>query len=644
MLTTANDPQTTTVTGDTITQTTPVGFQSRGSVTGHVFNDVNGNGVQDPGEPDLANVTVVVTDGIGTTQSIVTDMTGNFSASVTSGTVVSTIDETTLPSGSTRTAGDNPTTGTATGGTNTPLAPVGYQFLSQALGSISGHVYNDTNGNGVQDPGEPDLQGVTVVVSDSRGSTHTVVTDASGDYQTTVPVGTTRTDIDETTLPPGSVLTGGSDPQAAMVAGGTNTPTEPVGYQQRGTVTGHVFDDVNGNGVQDPGEPDLSGVTVVVTDSLGMAHPVMADASGNYTATVPIGSAKAKIDESTLSSGSVLTTANDPQTVTVSGGASVATTPVGYQIQGTLTGHVFNDVNGNGVQDPGEPNLSGVTVKVADSLGTHHLLVTDSTGDWQTTAPVGTTMAKVDESTLPPGSALTTANDPQTSTVTGGAVTATTPVGYQQRGTITGHVFGDTNGNAVQDPDESDLTTVTVVVTDSQGTTRPVNTDSNGNWSLVVPVGATTANVDENTLRSGSVLTTSNDPQTLTVPGGAVGATTPVGYQVQGTVSGHVFNDMNENGVQDPGEPDLPNITVVVTDSLGTTRSVVTDNSGGLLDHRSGRVSPALTWTTRRFPRAARVPPATTRLRSTCRVAARARCPRSAIRRAEQCVAASSTT
>ena len=521
-----------------------------------------------------------MTDSLGTTQSVVTDISGDFSAAVTSGTVVSTIDETTLPPGSKRTAGDNPTTGTVTGGANTPLAPVGYQFLSQAEGTVSGHIYNDVNGNGVQDPAEPDLQGVSVIISDSQGSTHTVVADANGDYQTTVPVGTTRIDVDDSTLPPGSVLTGGSDPQTVSVAGGVNTPTAPDGYQQRGGITGHLFNDVNGNGVQDSGEPNLPGVTVVVTDCLGATHSLTTDASGDYAATIPVGSATSKVDESSLPPGSVLTTANDPQTVTVLGGVSVATTPVGYQVQGTLSGHVFNDVNGNGVQDPGEPNLSGVTVKVTDSLGAVRATATDSNGDWQTTAPVGGATAKVDASTLPAGSALTTANDPQDATVTGGASKATAPVGYQQRGTITGHVFGDTNGNAVQDPGEPDLTTVTVVVTDSQGTTQPVNTDSNGNWSLLVPVGETTANVDENSLQPGSVLTTGNDPQTVTVSGGASAPTTPVGYQQQGIVSGHVFNDVNENGVQDPGEPDLPNITVVVTDCLGTTRSVVTDSSG----------------------------------------------------------------
>ncbi|HPL75024.1 MAG TPA: SdrD B-like domain-containing protein, partial [Candidatus Sumerlaeota bacterium] len=154
-----------------------------------------------------------------------------------------------------------------------------------------------------------------------------------------------------TTLPAGSVLTAGSDPQTVIVPGGSNAATDPVGYQQQGTISGHIFNDINGNGVQDAGEPDLSGVDVVITDSLGGTQTVTTDVNGNYTATVPAGSTTANIDETTVPAGSVLTAGSDPQTVIVPGGSNAATDPVGYQQQGTISGHIFNDINGNGVQD-----------------------------------------------------------------------------------------------------------------------------------------------------------------------------------------------------------------------------------------------------------------------------------------------------
>jgi len=50
-------------------------------------------------------------------------------------------------------------------------------------GSISGHLYNDTNGNGSQDAGEPNLANVDVKITDAKGNVKTVSTDANGDYQ-----------------------------------------------------------------------------------------------------------------------------------------------------------------------------------------------------------------------------------------------------------------------------------------------------------------------------------------------------------------------------------------------------------------------------------------------------------------------------
>ena len=194
--------------------------------------------------------------------------------------------DSTVPPGSVLTTANDPQSVSVPAGGTGRATPVGFQYLSQQTGTVSGHIYNDVNGNGVQDPGEPGLPGVTVVVTDNQGTTHTVVTNPVGDYQTAVPIGTATAKVDESTLPSGSVRTGGSDPQTVTVTRNADTPTQPIGYQQRGTVTGHVFNDVNANGVQDLGEPNLPGVTVNVTDSLGTVHPLTTDGSGNWSVVV----------------------------------------------------------------------------------------------------------------------------------------------------------------------------------------------------------------------------------------------------------------------------------------------------------------------------------------------------------------------
>ena len=235
-----------------------------------------------------------------------------------------------------------------------------------------------------------------------------------------------------------------------------------------------------------------------------------------------------------------------------------------------------------------KPTCPGITVIVTDSLGTTQTVVTNATGDYAASVPVGTTTVKIDETTLPPGSVRTAGSDPATVTVPGGGTVATAAVGYQQRGSVSGRVFNDVNGNGVQDPGEPGFANVSVTVTDPHGSVRTLATDTNGDYATSVPIGTSTASVVANTLPPGSVLTTANETQNPVVNAGLQTKTNPVGYQQQGRISGHVYNDDNGNGVQDPGELDLPNIAVVVTDSLGTTRTAVTDSNGRLFCHGAG--------------------------------------------------------
>lgn len=54
---------------------------------------------------------------------------------------------------------------------------------------IKGVKFNDLNGNGVRDTGEPGLGNWTISVADQNNNTHTTTTDASGNYSFTVPAG-----------------------------------------------------------------------------------------------------------------------------------------------------------------------------------------------------------------------------------------------------------------------------------------------------------------------------------------------------------------------------------------------------------------------------------------------------------------------
>ena len=150
--------------------------------------------------------------------------------------------------------------------------------------------------------------------------------------------------------------------------------------QQVASRTGHVYSDANGNALQGAGDADLSGLTVTLTDPFGVVRTTTTDATGNYTFTaVPAGTASVNVTDP---AGNALTTANDPQNVSVTAGVSTAATPVGFQPRGTITGHVYSDVNGNALQGAGDVDLSGLTVTLTDPFGVTRTTTTDATGNY----------------------------------------------------------------------------------------------------------------------------------------------------------------------------------------------------------------------------------------------------------------------
>ena len=273
--------------------------------------------------------------------------------------------------------------------------------------------------------------------------------------------------------------------------------------------------------------------------------------------------------------GSTVTTANDPQTVTIANGTPATATPVGYQWTGTVTGSIFTDTNGDGIVAGTETNLAGVTVTLTDANGTVFTAITDSTGTYTFTGvPVGAATIVVG---TPANTILTTGNAPQSITVSTTPVTPSA-IGFQPGGSVSGQLFSDVDGNGVKDATEPTLAGVTVTLTDVYGVVHTTLTDANGMYTFgSVAVGVSTVSV---ATPAGTVLTTANDPQTVTIVAGVPAAATTIGFQPLGVVSGSVFGDANGNGLINAGETNLSGLTVTLVDALGVTHTTVTDVNG----------------------------------------------------------------
>ncbi|MDQ7083592.1 MAG: hypothetical protein Q9M36_01080, partial [Sulfurovum sp.] len=88
---------------------------------GHLYNDINGNGTQDGGESNLANIDVVITDANGTVHVVSTGADGDYTAYGLAGGIASVdINESDIdfPLGATQTEGTDPTNVTVIVGNN----------------------------------------------------------------------------------------------------------------------------------------------------------------------------------------------------------------------------------------------------------------------------------------------------------------------------------------------------------------------------------------------------------------------------------------------------------------------------------------------------------------------------------------------
>ena len=156
--------------------------------------------------------------------------------------------------------------------------------------TISGTVYDDLNGNHIQDPGEPGLVNWTIDVLDYSGPSVSVVgsalTDANGFYQVDTHGPGTYTVSEQ--LRSGWVATAPADGCCnATLTGGTDPGSYNFGNLNAvfplSVIHGTVFDDLNGNGIRDPSEPGLSGWTIAVANIGGAPFLwQLTDTEGSY--------------------------------------------------------------------------------------------------------------------------------------------------------------------------------------------------------------------------------------------------------------------------------------------------------------------------------------------------------------------------
>lgn len=654
------------------------------SIGNFVWNDLNEDGIQDSNEVGVPGVTVYLVNAVGQVlDSTITSPLGLYSfTDLTPTTYGIQFDLNTLPAGfvvSPQDAGTDdaldsdgsPIDGktalvTLTENENNTTLDLGIHTFVSRPNNLGDRVWNDLNNDGIQDAGEVGVAGITVTLYDNDNNViGTTVTDAYGNYLFTdlvdgdysvgftLPANyvfspqdagsndSTDSDVNPITGQTSTYSLSGGETNLTADAGIYFEPVTPPA-----SVGDYVWFDTNNDGIQDPTEVGISGVTVTLYDTSGApVATVITDANGGYLFTdvppgdytvgftPPVGLGFSPnvggVTDPNNSDANPITGQTAPFTVnpgdqitSIDAGLSPLPTTVG-----SLGDRVWYDTDQDGVQDAGEVGVAGVpvTLYAADGTTVIATTVTDAFGNYifsnlaagqyvvGFTTPSGFT-------TSPQGAGSDTTLNSDASIATGKTAVIDLAAGQHNmtidagiynstptnNNSIGDYVWLDENQDGIQDAGEEGAAGVTVTLYDASN--NPIGTTTtdangyylfpglpNGDYSVgfsnlptdfvFSPTGAGTSGTD-------------SDPNPITGQTGTVSLTGGTNitdldagiYQGDmniGTASlgDKVWYDVNGDGIQDPNELGVAGVTVYLYDSTGTNiiDSTVTDALGNYI-------------------------------------------------------------
>jgi hypothetical protein len=513
-------------------------------------------------------------------------------------------------------------------------------FDTPVCGTIGDFVWYDTNHNGIQDGGEPGINGVKLFLESGGMVLATTTTGphpiggAPGYYQFPgACAGEYQVLVDPTTVPVGYVATlkdaGGDDAADNDSNGGPVTvvlPTDGASDQTidfgfhspcTGTIGDFVWNDLNQNGVQDAGEPGIAGISVhliegnqtAVTNGVGY-YQFSGLCAGTYT--VEIVTPPAGMTPSPTNVGDPAADSNPSPTVAVltDDNSSDQTLDFGFYTPctGEIGDFVWLDTNRNGIQDAGEPGIQGVTVRLKTSGGVViATAITDVNGYYLFPGRCGGDyIVEVEPASVPPtlspspslqggDTAKDSNGSPTTVTLPNNTSDLTLDFGYMPpcTGLIGDYVWHDANRNGIQDGGElgipgvqlelhraSDNSLIGVTTTDANGFYQFVGLCSENYKVVVTPPAGYTATVTG----AGTPATDSNpNPALVSLPAhDSQNLTIDFGFYRPAALGDFVWYDMNVNGLQDAGEPGIGGVLVTLLACDGTPLASMATNAAGL--------------------------------------------------------------
>lgn len=581
-LTTANQPYQILLSANQVDTNPVFGYQYHDStITGKVFNDLNGNGVQDGGEAPIGNITVALSSS-GVTQNGITDSNGNyvFNQLIADNYQVTVTDDNNQLNGYQLTTSNQPYSVALINHQTHSSGNFGYQAH---LSSATGRVFKDDNANGIQDNAETIYANVSLELTGLNTTVQTM-TNANGDYNfDQLAAGNyTITITDTNNVLIHTQLTTANIPYSLTLATMATDTTGVFGYQlQNSSALGVIYIDTNGNGIQEAGEIGLQGVSLDIVDTNNsIIASTTSQNAGEYLFTqLSAGDYQIIVtDTNGILSNALLTTANMPFSLNLSENDSQVGIAFGYQFTNSgISGLVFNDINGNGLNDNGELGLQNVTVELTKDGNIVQVLTTTNTGTYNFEAlGLGQYVLTVtDTNTVLDLSDITTANQPYTIDLAENQQDTNGVFGYQyHRSEIVIEIFDDSNGNGVKDTAETGIDQVTARLMRDTVIIPSSPSDSNGQIRIEnLVAGDYLVDIDDsNNILGDYNLTTANLPITLNLGDNQSDTSSLIGYQLaDSSLTGLIYNDINGDAIQQTGENGLANVSLELNGIEQTT-------------------------------------------------------------------------
>lgn len=630
-----------------------------------VWEDLNADGIQDIGEPGIENIAVILNDcNNNPLDTTYTDADGFylFDDLFPGGYKISLIKPNDYILSTANVGDDNK---------DSDILPDGYSVcedlesgetnLSYDIGiyrnaSIGDFIWLDKNANGIQDNDEIGVDNVLVELQDCNGNLlNTMNSDATGKYLfgdlkpgnyrikfhllndynfTSQNIGNDTLDSDA------SLITGITS--CENLISGENNMTYDAGIYQYAKIGDKVWLDENGDGQQDPNEDGFENVEVKLMDCNGTIFETQfTDINGFYLFDnlVP-GNYKIKFispldysfsikdnGDDTLDSDPDLTT-GITDCETLESGEDNRTYDAGLLYFGSLGDYVWEDLNGDGLQDNNEPNIEDVEIKLFKWVSNSYIYqasdFTDSDGKYLfETLPPGDYYIEV----VPPvdyevtiansGFDITIDSDidnsfgentSQNINLGPGEDDMTWDIGLFKCATIGDLIWRDVIQNDIYDNIEGGIDGVLINLwrktngtwtlwDNTFSTYAPFSTCGSGFWSFCTNpgeyyiefVGMGNANylhvlphvgnddeIDSDVDDSYGLNTTGS----YVLQSGDVLTNVDAGFYQDYTISGQTWIDLDENGVRSGNESVYPDIEVQLYNSAGLVATTISDNIG----------------------------------------------------------------